>query len=444
MAHVSEDRLLLFVLDRTLANDADAIERHFGECEECRERLQSIRRFDEALRDPDTWAAAPESPGFDELRRLAENVATEDAEAVLLLAEFEDASAAFLAWTDLPSNPDYHTGGIVRALCKRANGMCERDPRYALVLAESAVAIAAMLPESAYPAAALHEWRGEAWKEQANALHHLGRFDEAWTAIGNAEIEYGGLKHAGIGQVAVTYIRAVLLYEKEEYEAAASLAEASSAAALHLGSIDRYMRAQHLHGHIHYRNGDIAGAIERFSGVLRYGEAQGSAVWIGRESLALGNCYLLLGQLREARDSLLNALRSFKSLRFEAEIARTDLGFARLLFAEGARNDAIVRMRKCIADLISFRMVTDAAIGAVYLAEMLDATGRRREVPKVLTGVIQTLARAGKITTALTALAYLRETAKRRGITLEVASHVRQFINRTEYQHQLLFVPPPV
>ena len=315
-------------------------------------------------------------------------------------------------------------------------------PRYALVLAESAIAIAAELSESKYSAAALHEWRGEAWKEQANALYHLGRFDEAWTAIGHAELEYGGLKHAGIGQVAVMYIRALVLYDKEEYEEAARLAELSAAAALHLGSVDRYMRAQHLHGMIRYRNNDIPGAVERFTEVLRYGEEQRSAPWIGRESLTLGNCHLLLGNLRDARDYLLTALRTFKSVRFDAEIARTELGFARLLFAEGARNDAIVRMRKCISDLVSFGMATDAAIAAVYLAEMMDATGRRKEIPKVLTGVVQTLARAGKITTALTALAYLRETAKRGSITPEVGAHVRQFIGRTEYQHELLFIPP--
>lgn len=444
MAHVTEEQLIRFALDRALADDAEGIERHLVECAECREVLASIRMFDDALRDPESWAEAADSPGFEELRRLAENVATEDAEARQLLAEFDDAPAALFAWADLPSNPEYHTGGIVRALCKRANGMCERDPRYALVLAEAAIAIAAELLPSLYPAAALHEWRGEAWKEQANALRHLGRFEEAWAALDQAEIEYDSLKHAGIGKVAVSYLRALLLYEKEEFEPATRLAEASAAAALHLGSVDRYMRAQHLHGLILYRKNDIDGAIERFRGVLRYGESERSAIWIGRESLTVGNCHLLLGQLPEARDYLLNALRTFKTLKLDAEVSRTELAIARLLFAEGARNDAIVRLRKCMSDLASFAMVTDAAIAAVYLAEMMDAVGRRREVPKLLTGVVQTLVRGGKITTALTALAYLRETAKRGNIPPEVASHVRRFIGRTQYQPELLFVPPPV
>src|SRR5438270_7774778 len=127
MAHVTEEKLLRYAIDRALVDDAEAIERHLAECAECRDAMESIRLFDAALRDPESWIDAPSSPGFEELRRLAENVGAEDAEARELLAEFEDASAARFAWADLPSNPDYYSGGVVRALNKRANGMCERD-----------------------------------------------------------------------------------------------------------------------------------------------------------------------------------------------------------------------------------------------------------------------------------------------------------------------------
>ncbi|HEY2325486.1 MAG TPA: hypothetical protein VGJ82_21690 [Thermoanaerobaculia bacterium] len=360
-----------------------------------------------------------------------------------MLAEFDDAPAARLAWADLPSNPEYHTGGVVRALCKRANGMCERDPRYALVLADAAVGIAAVLPDAAYPAAALHEWRGEAWKEQANALHQLGRFEEAWVALDHAEAEYRGLKHEGIGHVAVTYIRAVLLYEQERFDGAAELAERSAISALHLGSMDRFMRAQHMHGVILHGKGDVRGAIDRFRTVLQYGKTHNSKIWIARESLALGNCHLLLGALPEARDYLLGALRLFKELGLGAYVARTEFALARLLFDEGAQNDAILRGRKSIADLTTFGIFTDAAIASVYLAEMLSAVGRTREIRKLLNGVVQTFVKAGKVSSALMALAYLRDAAKADRVTHEVAEHVRRFIGRAEHQPELLFEPPP-
>jgi tetratricopeptide (TPR) repeat protein len=443
MAHVSEEQLIRYTLDRALTDDAEGIERHLAECAECRQLLDSITAFDAALRDPDAWAAVPESPGFEELRRLAENVAAEDAEAQQLLAEFGDAPAALFAWADLPSNPAYHTGGIVRALCKRANGMCERDPRYALVLADAAIGIAAVLPERAYPAAALHEWRGEAWKEQANALHHLGRFDEALTALDNAENEYRQLTHFGLGQVAVMYVRALVLFEQERFEAAERLAAESGSAALHLGSIDRYMRARHLQGQILFYKPDIPGATVLFEEVLRYGEAHGSSIWIARESLTLGNCWLEVMDLDRTRMYLLEALRRFKVLKLDAEVTRTEWALARLLFAEGAPNEAISRLRKCIADLTRFQMLTDAAIASVHLAEMLNATDQKREIPKLLKGMVRTFASAGKTTGALMALAYLKDAAVAGTMTAEVAAHVRRFIGRAEHQPELLFAPPP-
>jgi tetratricopeptide (TPR) repeat protein len=441
--HVSEEQLLRYSLDPALADDAEAIERHLGECVECRAVLESLRLFDDALRDPDSWAAAQASPGFEELRRLAENVVTEDAAAAQLLAEFDDAPAARFAWADLASNPEYHTAGVVRALCKRANGMCERDPRYALVIADAAIGIAAELPENAYPASALHEWRGEAWKEQANALHHLGRFPEALTALDNAEDELTQLRHLGLGQVAVMYVRALVLFEQERFDEAERLAVASGSAALHLGSTDRYMRALHLQGQILFYKPDINAAAARFEEVLRYGQQQGSSIWIARESLTLGNCWIEVGDLDRARRDLLEALRRFKALRLDAEMTRTEWAMARLLFAEGAPNEAISRLRKCIADLTRYQMLTDAAIATVHLAEMLNATDQRREIPKLLKGMVKTFVSAGKITGALMALAYLKDAAAAGKMTAAVSAHVRRFIIRTEHQPDLLFAPPP-
>jgi hypothetical protein len=57
--------------------------------------------------------------------------------------------------------------------------------------------------------------------------------------------------------------------------------------------------------------------------------------------------------------------------------------------------------------------------------------------------MVQTFAKAGKITGALMALAYLQDAAKMGRMTSKVAAHVRRFIGRAEHQPELLFVPPP-
>jgi len=72
---------------------------------------------------------------------------------------------------------------------------------------------------------------------------------------------------------------------------------------------------------------------------------------------------------------------------------------------------------------------------------MLCAVGRIRQIPKLLDGVVETFTKGGKLTSALTALAYVKESAAEGKLTKDVADGVRRFLIRTEYQPQLLFVP---
>lgn len=85
------------------------------------------------------------------------------------------AGSVAVLWVNIPSKPEFQTGGVARLLCKWANRMCERDPLYALKLAEAASIISAELPDASYPRNTIHDLRGEAQKEQANALRFLGR-----------------------------------------------------------------------------------------------------------------------------------------------------------------------------------------------------------------------------------------------------------------------------
>ena len=89
-------------------------------------------------------------------------------------------------------------------------------------------------------------------------------------------------------------------------------------------------------------------------------------------------------------------------------------------------------------------MPTDAAIAAVQLAEMLHATGRDRDIPHLLNGVVQAFTQAGKLTGALTALAYLKEAAVSGKLTNTLTSHVGRYLVRVDRQPALLFAPPPV
>jgi hypothetical protein len=76
---------------------------------------------------------------------------------------------------------------------------------------------------------------------------------------------------------------------------------------------------------------------------------------------------------------------------------------AKLIFSDGDASEAIYRLRMCIKEFTSYEMLTEAAVVAVDLAEILQGIGRPREVAKVLASVVRTFMDAGKLTSALTA-----------------------------------------
>jgi tetratricopeptide (TPR) repeat protein len=446
--HVNETVLGMYALEPSLVRNRTDVEAHLAVCHDCRSALVAIRTFDAALADVDAWPAnaedAVDSDAVVELRAFANRSAEEDRGALRLLAEYEEPDAApRFVWADIPSKSEYRTGGMARLLCNRANGMCTRKPLYALALAEAAVRISADLPDASYPRATIHELRGEAWKEQANALVSLGRFDEALEALTEAEAEYRQLPHEGFGLVAVTFVRATILHEQDQLEAADQLARESAEAALHLGSIDRCMRALHLQGEIRRGCGDLSGAVELFARVLRYGEEIRDKRWIALEARALGVCHLELMNIAQASSHLATSLRLCTEMDSAVEVTLTRWAIARLTFLQGNPEEAVRRLRTVVGELTGQGMLTDAAIASVHLAEILNAIDRTREIPKLLAGVVQTFVAAGMLSGALSALAYLKEVSTTGTMTPAMFLYVRQFIARAERQPALRFAPPP-
>jgi len=444
MKHPSESVLGMLALQRDLVKNRESVEAHVAGCSLCRSAFEAIVAFDTALAEPDSWLDKETgNAGLEELRRFAARSAAEDQTATELLAEFEaPESAARFVWADLPARSAYRTGGVARRLCRIAYGMCEHQPLYALALAQAASRIATNLPDTSYPRRGIHELRGESWKEQANALRFLGRFPEALAALDQAEAEYRRLPHEGIGLVNVQYVRASLLMEQDRLEEAEALATASAGAALVLGDTERFMRGRHLLGHILFERHDYAAAAQVWDGILQYGRARGDQLWIAREELAIGNCHLELDQAAEAGRSLHEALRIFTELNIPSEITRTEWALARLEFREGHGVQAMHRLREAVSQLSACGMLTDSALAALDLAEMLDASGRMREIPRLLNGVVSTFTEAGKLSGALAALAYLKSAAATGTLTPAMLTHVRRFLVAADRQPELLFGPP--
>jgi hypothetical protein len=109
----------------------------------------------------------------------------------------------------------------------------------------------------------------------------------------------------------------------------------------------------------------------------------------------------------EASRHLQASLQLCIAMGSAVEVTLTQWAIARLTFLQGNRDEAIRRLRVVVGELTRQSMLTDAALAAVHLAEILHATDRTREIPKLLAGVVQTFVDAGMLTGALAALVSL-------------------------------------
>lgn len=441
MQHATEHALGLYALDA--AQLPDRLRQHIEQCDSCLRDVATISSFDERLKDPAAWGEQPTGPKIDALRAFKARHSAEYAYATLALKPYERREAAAQFAYDVSVVQELQTGGAVTRFCEMARDMAERHPLYALTLAETAVAISAQLPTSRFPREALHELRGQALVEHATALRFLGRFAEAAESLKAAEAEFDRLSHDTIGAVNALYCAAAIALEQERPEQAVMMASKAAAVALAIGDEYRHFTSLNLLGIAEFDRQRYDAALRIFEELLAGAEAAGHVRWIALQLLNAGRCQIEQGELGAALVRLGRAHTLY--LREQVDVGVTRVGWA-IAVAEhrsGKTIDAIHRLRNVVSELTRSRMLTDAAEAAVDLAEMLSALSRSREAAKVLSGVAATLASAGKVTSALTALAYLKDAVARGGTALDAdaVTHVRRFVRRAERQPSLVFEP---
>lgn len=187
MDHISEDELAVFAFDPAAvsADRGVEIQHHTATCTVCRMTFDFFAVTDDDLADGDVWEPVVGSATLDSLREYGTRIANEDREAKELLKSLLHAPAK-VAWTNLATQRDFLTGGVVRRLNAHAHDRCASEPLDALTFADAAISVAESLADDTYPAKAIFELRGTAWKERANALIRLGEYSEAHESLNRA------------------------------------------------------------------------------------------------------------------------------------------------------------------------------------------------------------------------------------------------------------------
>ncbi|HYC91756.1 MAG TPA: zf-HC2 domain-containing protein [Thermoanaerobaculia bacterium] len=449
MSHIPEDELLLYAMQSGAlsAGRRVEIESHLATCAECQERhdflaIHDEGAVDEALMEEDTWEPVFGSPTYDALMEHGARVAEEDREAEELLRSYLEHPIR-IAWDALTTKRRYRTGGVVRKLNAAAHANYKNKPRVALTFADAAISIAELLPDDMYPARAVYQLRGAAWKERANALMILGEFPQAHESLDRAQRAYAKTPHSGLGLSIVALVRAGVLYAQLRPDEALVMAERAERGFAHAGDEKRRMDAAFLRASILFEAGDPNRALPIFRGIIEHGENTQNEQWIALGSYAAANCEVDRGDMGEASILFHRALRTFRKQGPETERLLTEWGIARVIFHGGKLHEAINRMRAIAVELEKRGMATYAAYVGLDIVEGLLALNHPKEIVELAQRLFSAFTKAGMLTGALSALAYLKEAAATNRLTRQDVAAVRTFLQRVERQPSLQFVPPP-
>jgi len=438
--HIPEPELAL------LASDPDAItpdrarevHAHLAVCSDCADTFDTfVSTF--AGEDDDAYLASERSVSS---RSYGALVARENADAdEQLKGYFAEPEKA--AWRNLAAQRKFVHGGVVRRLAKKAFDICASEPLNALTFADAAIAVAEAIPTSQYPSNALHDLRGRAYKERANALNRLGEPAAALEALEHAEREYDQTTSntLGLGNVALVRASAYFLLEQlPEADLEVQIAEGLYA---RLGDAERHTKARYLRGNIKYQSHDIEAAIELFHTVLRYGESVDSKQWVATASNALGNCVLDINDIENAAVLFSKALAIFRITGPTDDRIAAEWGMARVLLVRGRFQESLRELQRVRAQYTTLGMTNQAGVAALDEMEAMVALGLFKQVAALAHAVFVTFTEAGMLTSALTALAYIQTAAAEGRLTREQVREVRRFVKRVEREPELLFVPPP-
>lgn len=438
--HIPEPELALYASDPDAVSPdrAREIHTHLAACSDCADTFDAFVA---------TFAGEDDEAFLGSERSIASlewgaRVARENAEADELLEDYF-AEPEKAAWRNLAAQRKFVHGGVVRRLAKKAFDVCASEPLNALTFADAAIAVANALPNDEYPPNALHDLRGRAYKERANALNRLGEPAAALKALEQAELEYDEVTSNTLGLGNVALVRAAAYFLLEWLPEADLEVRIAEDLYEQLGDAERRTKAVFLHGNILYQSSRFDAATELFRSVLTYGESVDSKEWIAKGSYALGNCVLDTGDIENASLLFSKALTLFRITGPKADRIGAEWGMGRVLLARGKFKESLRALQNVQSQYTTLGMTADAGVAALDAIEAMVALGMFKQVGDLARAVFVTFTDAGMLTSALTALAYIQTAAAEGRLTREAVREVRAFVKRLEREPNLLFVPPP-
>lgn len=346
-----------------------------------------------------------------------------------------------LDWSELSEHPDLRTWGALEYLGKLINDSLSKDPKYALAVAELAVAVAISLPDHAYPPVGMAQMRAAAWKDLGRSLRVLSRYDEALSAFVAAEAEVTDFGALGHDLAIIRFNMVVALQEMNRYDESLALIPECKDLFRNYGDTDGFVLCGIAEGVLLQRLRKYREAREIYLVLLS------STNNIETQNLAalhqaIGFCSIELGDFPTAEANLETALRLNRQLGSPVEIMKIDLGRGRLLARRGKYQRAIDHLRPVRRQFLSSGMPEEAGLCGLEVVEAMLALGKTSQAESLARRIVTEFTEAGLSSRAITALGYLTEAIASREVPVNLVGQVREYIAslRTAPERDFVYV----
>jgi tetratricopeptide (TPR) repeat protein len=443
--HYTDEELADYAFAPTTFVELAEVEAHLAECADCRGRLAFVNKIDGALRESIAWEIGDDirteiaPPPSKTLQAHAWQV---DEERMQAHGELGPLLASPLRFRNerVERDPKYQTAGAVVVLYETAKELQEKQPQFALLVANAAVSLASKLALTGALRSMLR--LGRAYLEQGRTLFVMGRYRDAEESLDQAEQAYDlDDDTTGWDLATVWLIRANVFVESERLSEARILATAAARQFRIFGDTFLYLNAQLLLAGVLFMEGEYRASAHAAEDVLRQSRARGDALLMGRALQNCGEAYLLLREYERAIPYYLEAYAIWDELGLEAERIRTNWSLATVETETGETESGIRRLDQTYRAFEALGIVNDAALARLPLAEVLLSVWRAEAVPDLLRNLVVSFASDGMMRNARIALAYLNEAVEQNRVSAGLIRHVRSYIERIPLQPTARFVP---
>lgn len=442
--HYDDEALISLMETDRLHSDA-----HLPSCTSCSEKIETFRILADAMQDQDVWDTrpirldpVPETVAT--LRAFADRMAFEDTAAEGILAELLAGSRE--EWMPrLRAHPDWRTAGVVRGLIAATNRAIDTMPPDAVEMTALATDIADRLDPATHPSDTVYRLRGAAWRERGYAFFYTGDAAQALSAVQRAEAAFSRCVVGEYEGGRLGIVKALTLRLLERFNEAASIAADSASLFVQFADLSRVASARLVQVHLLFSNGDFASAEPILAELDRQLAQSPHAETHARVLINVGYCAWHLGKIDAGLAAYEVAGALFEALDIPTEAVRVRWNATLMLAEAGRLNDACTRLERLSQDMEQLGMLSEATLNALQIAELLLDQGRYADVEHLCRTASQRFERAGLGYTAraLTALAYIREAARKRVATQVQVRSVREYIRQLPSRPNLLFAPPP-